>query len=171
MPLVFLQSSCLLNAGLENSRSNLVSKQARLHNIFISGMLYCSRISVREVRMVQLYKEFFLNQTSHFPVRIPYLGKHIKLPPGTAVFNKVTTIKIVINSPQIRNSYCLVRLTQFLMCAISSYENSKKFPISAGCSFLYLRLLMAGTYCSRIHGDPFRPLDSNFVPKTYASSF
>ena len=42
--LVFLQHSCLLSAGLEHSRSNLVFKQPRLHNNLIFGMLYWFQI-------------------------------------------------------------------------------------------------------------------------------
>ena len=39
--LAFLQHSCLLKAGLEHSRSNLVFKQPRLRDNFIFGMLNC----------------------------------------------------------------------------------------------------------------------------------
>ena len=41
VPLVFLQHSCLSNAGLEHSRSDLVFKQPRLKNDSTFGMLYC----------------------------------------------------------------------------------------------------------------------------------
>ena len=41
VPLVFLQHSCLLSAGLEHSWSNLVFKHPRLKNDSIFGMLYC----------------------------------------------------------------------------------------------------------------------------------
>ena len=42
MPLIFFQHSCLLNAGLEHSSSDLVFKQPRLRDqfYFIFGMLY-----------------------------------------------------------------------------------------------------------------------------------
>ena len=39
MPLVFLQRSCLLNAGLKHSRSDLVFKQPGLRNNFVFRML------------------------------------------------------------------------------------------------------------------------------------
>ena len=39
--LVFLQHSCLSNAGLEHSRSDLVFKHPRLKNDSIFEMLYC----------------------------------------------------------------------------------------------------------------------------------
>ena len=41
VPLVFLQHSCLSNAGLEHSRSDLIFKHPRLKNDSIFGMLYC----------------------------------------------------------------------------------------------------------------------------------
>ena len=37
---MFLQHKCLLSAGLEHSRSNLVFKQSRLRDNFIFGMLH-----------------------------------------------------------------------------------------------------------------------------------
>ena len=40
VPLVFLQQSCLSNAGLEHSRSDFVFKHTRLKNDLIFGMLY-----------------------------------------------------------------------------------------------------------------------------------
>ena len=40
VPLAFLLHACLLNAGLEYLRSDLVLEQFRLRNNFIFGILY-----------------------------------------------------------------------------------------------------------------------------------
>ena len=46
VPLAFLQRECLLNAGPEQSRSDLVFVQSRLGNDFIFGMLKCFAFGV-----------------------------------------------------------------------------------------------------------------------------
>ena len=50
-------------------------------------------------------------------------------------------------SSPIRNSYLWVMLAQFLIGAVSSYKKNKKIPSNAGCSFLYVRFLIVGTFC------------------------
>ena len=62
-PLVFLQCACLLNAGLEHSRSDLVFEQSRLPTNFIIGMLYsisCSHdVPDDYYILIEIWNEFF----------------------------------------------------------------------------------------------------------------
>ena len=51
-------------------------------------------------------------------------------------------------SPPAKNSYLCFRLAQFIKCPVSSFENNKKITSNAGCSFLYVNFLMAGTHCT-----------------------